>query len=1654
MSSSFRMRWRPALGVLVLGSIAIGLGVKGAAAEKARVAARDKSKDAPQAGVVSTPRPVSSVKSVSVPRGTAATESKALDKNANLPEGAVAVPTVVNGVVQPSNWVDPDAPANFTGVEALIGQAPTFGDVDSIGSVAAGTTGACCLAACGGCVANQTQAACLANPGATFQGLKSLCADDICGCLSRACCNGLGTCVGDQTRSVCEGAGNRWNSAASCVGAGNRPLPICNQFAANNCSWDNGLPLNDGGASRAHTHSGGAGQLPRYDMSSADDFILGGPDSNPCQIGTVNWWFRARPSDTTAPVFTPPDPPNDIIGMNVTVYRNMVHTQTGINQPAGQGVEPANADDLNPKISNTPGGVVYTRTFFGNTGDIDYSSTIGCDPPPAIGQERAEIWKAEITIDPPILLNKNVKYWLDVQGLFPFNDGLRETLQTHQIPSQNNSLLTARGYRTSANQYFPLALPSTACTMDSQCAFVTAGFCSPVDSLCHTRLWEPIGPGFTQGGNQGAPAPCQNVPAGSRVDMAFSLVGVKDNVAVPGNDLCADAVEAFDGVTPFDNTAATTEPGLLGCVVERDVWFTYAATCAGVVTAKTCDSTGNTAIAIYENLGCAPVATLLDCDSATCGNDGSVQAVGLAGGQYLIRVGGDALTDFAKGSLMIECEPTCGVDDGDLMVNNCCIDHSGDAPPGNLGCENDICCQIVCDTDGEEGCCNELLQGWDLECSQVAAETPACNCPCAFTCPGLSQNETEACAANTNGGCNNLPSTETFEPLGALAVLPATKSVCGTLQAASNSRDTDWWLGTLPDTASGLVTMNLVANGSAPVALLVFTRFEPAGVGETFCTDKVCSNSNSCQAAVPCADDSDCNDEDPLATCLTVGSTLLGFDSIATASCQATDGDPCAALITCLPDNQQVLIVAVTAEADGDCNVGDGIFNGITCGGQDDYSFTITLSNDCADGACCTFTGGCRDGSGDIPPAGPALNEYECFLAGGSFAGEGVTCEALPIDINCADLGHGCAAAPTIVCGQTVTVDLTTDDHLPEEGYPCGADGNDPNDRAWYKFVAPCVDDNGNGVNNPDNCNDQAGPDTTSVRVNTCNSTNPGRDSLLAVFGSCCVGGLCPSGAACDDSTLCGGACSAAVDFSVAGCSDDECGFTDFLSDICAQDLIEGETYYVEISNWAEPVNGLYQLTLTCPCLGSCCDSATAVCTDGVAADACDEPLRFETQNTCSQLVPACGIGACCRPDGTCVNATLAGCSGANENHNPGAACSTIVCNVFNNCSYNTGDPNDCNADASFGFRTQYRIDTDIYTELADDFELKGSVGNGCEVSSISYGVFHTSHDTLNGCQQGGGVGCADSPVDYDGIIVTISEDTAGDEKGPTCLPECTSTECQPGPDSDYHDDENIDGCYSYAFGEAHGEGPIPSGNYWTFETFTNCGGQAQFVITLHFQPPLDVEKNKKNWLAITHVVPQLSRYSTIWFASADHNGNVSRAYSSAGTLEFEPLEAFPNDQLFDISGLKVAPGCGVCELFGDIAPLPAVKCNVDVDDILCALDSFSVVGICGAGNLGDITQPGGVCGPSGDTDVDDILAVLASFSGSFSCPSPCPPGACVGDFTGPPAGTECRDGDQTGSFFVGNGMSESDCFNLTGGTGMWCDPGSVCITNSTCTGP
>ncbi|MFQ5807195.1 MAG: hypothetical protein ACE5I3_12170 [Phycisphaerae bacterium] len=165
-------------------------------------------------------------------------------------------------------------------------------------------------------------------------------------------------------------------------------------------------------------------------------------------------------------------------------------------------------------------------------------------------------------------------------------------------------------------------------------------------------------------------------------------------VAQPPNDDCADAIAIGDGTFFFTNEGATTD-GPTHCGLQRDIWFTYTASCTGVVTVRTCDITFDTAIAAYDGAGCVG-------PRLACGNDNGDEECGylssrmsfsiVAGRQYKLRVGGGGYgSNQGSADLIVSSSSydnytsPLSVGDGVFPSSNIGATTDGPSPCGELG---------------------------------------------------------------------------------------------------------------------------------------------------------------------------------------------------------------------------------------------------------------------------------------------------------------------------------------------------------------------------------------------------------------------------------------------------------------------------------------------------------------------------------------------------------------------------------------------------------------------------------------------------------------------------------------------------------------------------------------------------------------------------------------------------------------------------------------------------------------------------------------------------------------------------------------------------------------------------------------------------------
>jgi len=140
--------------------------------------------------------------------------------------------------------------------------------------------------------------------------------------------------------------------------------------------------------------------------------------------------------------------------------------------------------------------------------------------------------------------------------------------------------------------------------------------------------------------------------------------------AVPGDD-CENALPIQEGTRAFDTTACVDSglPVLGSCAymgaMSRDIWYSFAPSTDGVVTASTCDPNSfDTSIMIYE----ADCGSCSDLEYIACNGDATADAacqvyhsevdfIASAGSEYLIRIGGYSEDEGGPGSLAISMLP-------------------------------------------------------------------------------------------------------------------------------------------------------------------------------------------------------------------------------------------------------------------------------------------------------------------------------------------------------------------------------------------------------------------------------------------------------------------------------------------------------------------------------------------------------------------------------------------------------------------------------------------------------------------------------------------------------------------------------------------------------------------------------------------------------------------------------------------------------------------------------------------------------------------------------------------------------------------------------------------------------------------------------------
>lgn len=187
------------------------------------------------------------------------------------------------------------------------------------------------------------------------------------------------------------------------------------------------------------------------------------------------------------------------------------------------------------------------------------------------------------------------------------------------------------------------------------------------------------------------------------------------------NDDCETALHISDGDVFVDISEATTSstPTHFDCGWQghpwQDLWYTYNASCDGLLCANTCGQFGSfdTVVALYDGCDCPATEEQLlicddDSDSVCTGAFGSLsQAVAPVAVDmcYKIRIGSWIETDFPTTTTMnVSCL--------EGVTSNCCY---GSIDPG---CDDQACADLVCSFKFPE-CCENF---WGGACVELALE--------------------------------------------------------------------------------------------------------------------------------------------------------------------------------------------------------------------------------------------------------------------------------------------------------------------------------------------------------------------------------------------------------------------------------------------------------------------------------------------------------------------------------------------------------------------------------------------------------------------------------------------------------------------------------------------------------------------------------------------------------------------------------------------------------------------------------------------------------------------------------------------------------------------------------------------------------------------
>jgi hypothetical protein len=322
------------------------------------------------------------------------------------------------------------------------------------------------------------------------------------------------------------------------------------------------------------------------------------------------------------------------------------------------------------------------------------------------------------------------------------------------------------------------------------------------------------------------------------------------------------------------------------------------------------------------------------------------------------------------------CPPplgACCFPDGvcELLTADECSVSGGDYQGDLTSCDPNPCPQPTGACCYPDGTCEVLAEAECIDGEWLGPDTTCDMCPCVVICPMDAFIEDEPCGADTNGGCN-MPAPA-FEPLS------CGETVCGTIWAENEARDTDWYEVTVAEDTELTFTVEAEFGGLG-VIIGFLEQFEPGIPG--------CENLTG--GLFPSASGAEC-EVISVTQCVPPGTYYLFVSALDYFGLPCDSNNDYVATLTCAPC---VIPRGACCLLDFVCDVltpeqcaaagGDYQGDGVSCD-----------PNPCLppEGACCFPDDMCK-----------LMTEAGCTVSQGEYQGDFTTCDPNP----CRDPGDTC----------------------------------------------------------------------------------------------------------------------------------------------------------------------------------------------------------------------------------------------------------------------------------------------------------------------------------------------------------------------------------------------------------------------------------------------------------------------------------------------------------------------------------------------------------------------------------------------------------------------------------------------------------------------